>query len=133
MTDQNPNSYQPQDQQPSYGAPQQPYQGQNQQYQPYNGGAPAGPKTNVLAIVSLIASLSGFILLITPIVGIITCHIALNQIKRTGENGRGLALAGTIVGYVLTALVILGTILFIAFFSWIISEGVMYDGTYSGY
>jgi len=132
MTDQNPNSYQPQDQQPSYGAPQQPYQGQNQQYQPYNG-APAGPKTNVLAIVSLIASLSGFILLITPIVGIITGHIALNQIKRTGENGRGLALAGTIVGYVLTALVILGTILFIAFFSWIISEGVMYDGTYSGY
>jgi hypothetical protein len=131
MTDQNQNPYQPQDQQPSYGAPQQPYQGQNQQYQPYNG-APAGPKTNVLAIVSLIASLSGFILLITPIVGIITGHIALNQIKRTGENGRGLALAGTIVGYVLTALVVLGTILFIAFFSWIISEGVSYDGSYYG-
>jgi peptidyl-prolyl cis-trans isomerase B (cyclophilin B) len=52
--------------------------------------------TNTLAIVSLVASiLGGF-----AIVGIITGHIALNQIKRTGEKGRGLALAGLIVGYV---------------------------------
>lgn len=57
-------------------------------------GAPASQKTNVLAIVSLVSSF--FI----SIVGIITGHIALSQIKKTGEQGRGLAIAGLIIGYV---------------------------------
>ena len=60
---------------------------------PY-ASAPTGPKTNTLAIVSLV--LAFFISL-----GAIICgHIALSQIKKTGENGRGLALAGLILGYV---------------------------------
>jgi uncharacterized protein YacL len=57
-------------------------------------GAPAAQKTNVLAIVSLV---SAFFI---SIVGIITGHIALSQIKKTGEQGRGLAIAGLIIGYV---------------------------------
>ena len=51
-------------------------------------------KTNTLAIVSLV--LAFFISLGAVICG----HIALGQIKRTGENGRGLAIAGLILGYV---------------------------------
>lgn len=51
-------------------------------------------RTNVLAIVSLV---SAFFI---SLVAIITGHIALSQIKRTGEKGRGLALAGLILGYV---------------------------------
>jgi hypothetical protein len=105
MTDQTPNPYQPQEQQPSYGA-QQPYQGQNQQYQPYNG-AQAPAQTNVLAIVALIGAI-----VVAP-VGIICGHIALSQIKRTGEGGRGLALAGTIIGYVFTALFVLMIVLLV--------------------
>ena len=31
---------------------------------------------------------------------IITGHIALSQIKKTGEQGRGLAIAGLIIGYI---------------------------------
>ena len=31
--------------------------------------------------------------------GVICGHIAINQIKKTGENGRGLAIAGLVVGY----------------------------------
>jgi hypothetical protein len=62
--------------------------------------APAGygyaPKTNTLAIVSLI--LAFFV----SVAGVVCGHIALSQIKRTGEGGRGLALAGVIVGYVIT-------------------------------
>ena len=58
------------------------------------GYSPAqGNKTNGLAIASLITSF--FI----SIVGIILGHIALSQIKRTGENGRGLAIAGLVIGY----------------------------------
>ena len=33
------------------------------------------------------------------LVAVITGHIALSQIKRTGEKGRGLAIAGLVLGY----------------------------------
>ena len=44
----------------------------------------------------------GFVLIpvIPSVVAVITGHIALGQVKKTGEQGRGLALAGTIVGWV---------------------------------
>jgi uncharacterized protein DUF4190 len=74
------------------------------QYAPYGTtptGAPLGPRTNTLAIVALVLGLT------VPIGGIICGHMALNQIKRTGEAGHGLALAGTILGYVFTAFLLL--------------------------
>ena len=62
---------------------------------PYETSAPAAlPVTNTLAILSLIAAF------IFPIVGVVLGHIALNQIAKTGENGRALALAGLIIGYI---------------------------------
>lgn len=99
---------------PAYGAPAAP---------PAYGAAPAyaaypqGPKTNTLAIVSLVSSLVGVFVIpiIGQIVGIITGHMSLGQIKRTGEGGRGLGLAGVIIGWVSLALWILGIIAFIAF------------------
>ena len=54
---------------------------------PYQGYAPAPAKTNSLAIAALVSSF--FISLL----GVILGHIALNQIKTTGEGGRGLAIA----------------------------------------
>ena len=54
----------------------------------------SGAKTNVLAIVSLVTSILGL-----SIVGIITGHIGMNQIKKTGESGRGLAMWGLVLGY----------------------------------
>jgi Domain of unknown function (DUF4190) len=67
---------------------------------PY-AAAPMGPRTNTLAIVALILAF-----VVAP-GGIITGHIALGQIKRTGEAGHGLALAGTVLGYVFTIIWIL--------------------------
>ncbi|GMA28174.1 DUF4190 domain-containing protein [Arenivirga flava] len=96
-----------------YAQPEQPYASA-----PAYGYQQQGQKTNTLAIVSLIASLAGLITGISAIVGIITGHIALSQIKKTGENGRGLALGGLITGYVLTALTIIGIIAAVVFFSW---------------
>ena len=55
---------------------------------------------NTLAVVSLASALSGFGWLIA----IITGHVALAQIKRSGENGRALALTGTVLGYLTVAL-----------------------------
>lgn len=69
----------------------------NQPYnQPHNQAGYAPPpagKTNTLAIIALIASF--FI----SIVGVVLGHIALSQIKRTGEGGRGLAIAALVIGY----------------------------------
>ena len=59
---------------------------------PYSS-VPAGPKTNTLAIVSLV--LAFFI----SLGAVITGHIALGQIKTTGEGGRGLAITGLVLGY----------------------------------
>ncbi|MEV8213359.1 DUF4190 domain-containing protein [Leifsonia sp. NPDC077715] len=64
-------------------------------------GAPAYPaappqanlSTNTLAIVAFVCSF------VVALAGIICGHIALSQIKRTGEGGRGLALAAVIIGY----------------------------------
>ncbi|MEI3847442.1 MULTISPECIES: DUF4190 domain-containing protein [unclassified Microbacterium] len=83
----------------------------------YGYGAPA--KTNTLAIVSLISSIASFVILpfIGSIVGVITGHMSLNQLKTSGEQGRGMALAGTIVGWVGLGLTILGIIAAIVFFS----------------
>ena len=60
---------------------------------PY-ASAPTGPKTNTLAIISLVLAF------VVSLGAVICGHIALSQIKQTGENGRGLALAGLILGYV---------------------------------
>jgi peptidyl-prolyl cis-trans isomerase B (cyclophilin B) len=61
---------------------------------PYPPMYPPPRQTNGMAIVALVCSLA-----LAPL-GIIFGHIALSQIKRTGEEGRGLAIAGLIIGYV---------------------------------
>jgi hypothetical protein len=78
--------------------------------------APAGPRTNVLAIISLIASCAGTFLPGAVIAGVIMGHIALSQIKRTGEGGRGLALAGVIVGYAVFGIELLAILAYIIIF-----------------
>lgn len=85
----------------------------SQQYQGYTS-APTATRTNGLAIASLISSF--FISLL----GIILGHIALNQIKRTGEGGRGLAIAGLVIGY---AGLVIGILVFIT----VISTAAMYN------
>jgi type II secretory pathway pseudopilin PulG len=63
--------------------------------QPSSPTADPAERTNVLAIVSLVASIIG-----AHLVGIVTGHIALSALKKAPQRGRGLALAGVIIGYV---------------------------------
>ena len=88
----------------------------------YSAAVPAAAKTNTLAIVALILGI------FVPLGGIITGHIALSQIKRTGEAGHGLALAGTIIGYALTVLGIILTIVYV-----VVIAAVVSSGSYSNY
>lgn len=63
---------------------------------------PAGPqKTNTMAIVGLVLAF------IAAPIGAIISFVALGQIKKTGEGGRGLALAGAILGTLFTVFFIL--------------------------
>ncbi len=70
---------------------------QRQPYPPgygYPGGyPPANRPTNGLAVASLVCA---FVL--APL-GVVFGHISLSQIKKTGEQGRGLAIAGLVISY----------------------------------
>jgi hypothetical protein len=59
-------------------------------------------KTNAVAMVAVV------MVFFNPIAGLILGHIALTQIKRTGENGRTAALVAAVVGWVLASLLVLG-------------------------
>lgn len=103
--------------QPPYGAQPPPYGGQPPGYgpNPYpQGGSPYGAPgpygypmppqgwyvertTNGLAIASLVTALSCI-----PLLGTILGIAALRQIKRRGQGGRGLAIAGVTVGSIAT-------------------------------
>jgi len=56
--------------------------------------SPSSKSTNPLAIVSFVSAF------VVSLAAVITGHIALHQIARTGDKGRGLAIAGVIIGYV---------------------------------
>ncbi|KRC51108.1 hypothetical protein ASE16_09260 [Leifsonia sp. Root227] len=84
-----------------------PPQQQPQYQQPYQG-APAARGYNTMAIVAFI--LAFFV----NIVGIILGFVALSQIKKTGEQGRGLAIAAVIIGFAEIVIGIIFTIAIVA-------------------
>lgn len=89
--------------------------------------APAVPQPvvperyNVFSLVSLIGAF------VVPIVGVVFGHLALRQISRTREPGRGFAIAGLWIGYVTIALTVLFFLVyFIIVFSMMLSLGSYY-------
>ncbi len=81
------------------------------------GQALPQPRTNQLAIAAIIcAGAQVFCWLLTGIPAIILGHMARRQIRQTGENGDGLALAGLILGYIGVAVGLLVLILMIGLF-----------------
>jgi hypothetical protein len=82
---------------------------------PGYAGQVAEQKWNVLAIVSFVISILQF-----NVIAIILGAIALSQIKKTGEKGRGFALAGIIIGAVTIVFYI---VLFIVIFAVAASSG----------
>ncbi len=71
------------------------------QFGQYGPGYPMGNSVNGIAIASLICSLLGL-----GLVGVILGHLGLREIKRSNgyQEGRGLAIAGLIIGYLEIAL-----------------------------
>ncbi len=92
-----PPGYGPQSYPPGYPGPDQ---------SGVYGAAPTG--TNSLAIGSLAASAIGLLCGIGSIIGIVLGFIALNQIKKTGQAGHGLAVAGIAVGFASFVISVIG-------------------------
>ena len=109
--------------QPGYPTPQ-PYPAAYPSPGPYPG-APGGyfpyavprPGNSGLAVASLVTSIVGFFLSFVGIgwlismVGVVLGFIALNQIKQTGQSGRGMAIAGIVIG---SLMFVLGLILLLS-------------------
>lgn len=100
---------------------------------PYSGAYgeqpfPVRPKTNTLAIVSLVSAF------FVSLAAVITGHIALGQIKRRGEGGRGLAIAGLILGYAGMLATIVAVVLLIVFAAALgtFLNTAMHDGSIGG-
>ena len=98
---------------PGYGTPPPPGYGA----QPYSGwpapGQPAGfgpvpNRTNPLAVWSVVSSIIGLLCGVGSIIGIALGFVALGQIKRTGQGGHGLAVAGIAIGFVSAVLGLVG-------------------------
>jgi uncharacterized protein DUF4190 len=74
-----------------------------------------GTRTNSLAVASLVLGIASWCA--CPIVGglaaVILGHVARGQIRRTGEGGGGLAIAGLILGYVHLAGAVLVTFIWL--------------------
>ena len=89
-------------------------------------GYPQARGTNSMAIASLISAF-----LVAPL-GIVFGHISLSQLKRSGEDGRGLAIAGLVVGYVLTALTVITIVGVIVFTAVIVRYADEYANSHPG-
>lgn len=115
---------------PPYPPPPYGYYGAYPYYTPYSPYPPPpfypGPMataTSGWAIASLIVALAGSLVVpvIGSLLGAIFGHIALDEINRSQGRltGRGLAIAGIVVGYVFTALylVFYGYLIFVLIFA----------------
>jgi hypothetical protein len=103
-------------------------------YGPYGGAPglayPAAKQTNGLAIASLACSIGGiipFFFGVPCVVGIILGFVSLGQLRKTNgvQQGRGLAMAGVVVGFSLIAIFVLFVVLAVA--------GVHSNGGTSGF
>ncbi|MDT0165889.1 DUF4190 domain-containing protein [Actinotalea sp. AC32] len=92
------------------------------QYQQHLGYAAYGPapvwaaprRTDPMAVTSLVLAICGVVVLpvLLPQVALVLGLVALRRTRRTGDDGRGMAIAGVVIG----GLVTLGAVLLVAFF-----------------
>ena len=80
---------------------------------PARYAAPAG-HTNGLAVASLACGIAQFFVpLPTAILAIVFGHVSRGQIRRAGERGAGLAMAGLVLGWAQVLLVIIALVAFV--------------------
>ncbi|MGH3662238.1 MAG: DUF4190 domain-containing protein [Micromonosporaceae bacterium] len=118
-----PGGYPPYPEQASAPPPMYAYPGAPGGYQPPYGGYPAGRGTNGMAIASLVVSCAAFFVCgLLACVGAILGHVARKQIRESGQEGDGMALAGIIVGWIITGLSVVVLVAYVVFFVWAVNQ-----------
>jgi hypothetical protein len=77
------------------------------QHHYYGGGPPMAPRNNGMAITSMVLGIIGVLTcggVLFSVGAIIFGHVAQSQIRRTGEQGNGMAVAGLVLGYIFALL-----------------------------
>jgi hypothetical protein len=112
-------------QQQGWGAPQpgQPLQ-QAQPPQVWTAPTHPGPRTNLLAVLAIAAAASGTTILlgVGSIAAIVLGAIALSQLRRTGEDGRLLAIWAIVLGIVTIVGLIAATVSGIAMIATLVEQ-----------
>lgn len=96
---------------------------------------PAAPRTalsTTMAHTNTFAVIAVILAFIQPIAGIIFGHMAMGQIKRNGDSGRGLALTGLILGYIYLAFIVIFVVLYVSIIALAIGSASMIFDDMSG-
>lgn len=83
-----------------------PYGGPTGYAQPGYPAPVYAPRTNGLAVASLVLAIVGF-----NIIAVVLGHVALKQIKTNGDGGKGFALAGLVIGYITLAIIVVAVLI----------------------
>jgi hypothetical protein len=105
---------------------------------PYQAPMQPMARTSTTAIISMIAGILGFVQIlpvIGPIIAVITGHMAKNEIKHSNGmvSGNGMATTGLVLGYIMIALGLCATCIFILTFFGLITLPFAFPTYNSGY
>ncbi|MEV0619935.1 DUF4190 domain-containing protein [Nonomuraea sp. NPDC050404] len=115
-----------------YGQPGYGQQGYGQPGYGQYGPPPYSRPTNGMAVASLVLGIIGLVGCgITSIPGVILGHIALNRIKRTGEEGSGMAVGGLVTSYITVVLWLVTWLIFGAALMSLIGMGTAVSSSYT--
>jgi hypothetical protein len=97
-------------------------QGRESSYRPpYGDSGYERPYNDSLPLISLLVTIFGFFVagFIGPLIGVILGHVSLSRLRRSGqEQGKGLAVASLVLGYLMLVIGLLLLILLGAFVGW---------------
>jgi hypothetical protein len=114
---------------PSYPPPYPAGQYPPQNQYPTQGQYPAPAPTNGLAVAALVCGILGFFTGLSAIAAVICGHVSLSQLRRTGGEGRGMAIAGLITGYIVIGFMALGVVFFCILWAELIGAASSADTT----
>ncbi|MBY8878061.1 DUF1707 and DUF4190 domain-containing protein [Actinacidiphila acidipaludis] len=80
---------------------------------PFRPPVTGSSRTNAYAVASLVCGIAGTFLGLPAVPAVVLGHISRRQIRRTGEQGDGLAVAGLVLGYLVSAVMLVFLTLFV--------------------
>lgn len=116
--------------QPPAPLPTEPQIAQEPQPVSYQPQQPRTQLPTTLAYTNTFSLVAIVLVFFQPVAGIVFGHLALGQIKRNGDTGRGLALTSVIVGYAMVAMWIMIVLTYLSIIMMLIATFPGFDPYY---